>query len=720
MTVRIAAQEAFKLALSMTLFLWLAIWMNWPNTSDGAMAIALINLATTGASLHKGILRVTGLGMGAAFGLLLVAAFPQERWLFLIETCLYLVFVSYFLQISKNRYAWMMLAMGALFTWVASYQHATAAFGPAFDKFSVTASGVIIYTLVSIVFWPKRAGGDLRDHGRTYLSDLMATLAAARDPGGDAQPLANKLDGQLRIIETNIGDATLDSPEVALRKEAWHRIGADLRALTDALQFWLPSLRLATSLDLERHIPQLDEHLDRIHQRLEECKALWGTDAQVLDDSEEPGPSTSSAVDLEALTIPDRARIMNLIDHLEALDAASFRLHASLGSLRATKQDGSGTRSAECEDRNKPVLWDPERLVNALFPSAGFLAGFLFWIYVPNSPGGPALPMLAGVLSVAVLMAPVKLMGLLIYMLISAVAILPIYLWVMPTLPQGGGSILGLVFVYTFGVAMLGLKSPALRFGPLLMFFTVAGIKNHQTYSFMGFVSLASMLLIAGSIVTAVHSLVHTSRPESVLRRSVRRFFVGCSSILDTYGASGHSDQRRVSLLRKRYYDSMIQAAPAQAGIAAKGLDYDQLEGCTPEQVQALVQGMQSVALRLRALEFGVQDISHLSPRLEVSFESLSNRLRSHAANLLRIWQDSGRGQDSEREMAELRKALEDLEHEIDQPENEDREDAGRRTTSLARAYSMLGNIQLLLESLTSTRNALDEIDWKQMALARF
>lgn len=720
MTIRIAAREAFKLALSMTLFLWLALWMNWPNTSDGALAIALINLATVGASMHKGILRVTGLGLGAAFGLVLVAAFPQERWWFLSETFLYLVFVGYFLQTSRNPYAWMMMALGALFTWVASYPHAAAAFGPAFDKFAVTASGVIIYTLVSMLLWPIRASGALEEHGRTFLSDLMATLAAARDPEGDPRSLANKLNRQLDVIEANIGDAILDSPEVAARKRSWLCIGADLRALTDALLFWLPSLRLACSLDLERHVPQLDESLDRIHQRLEACKTLWAISPRAREDLVAPGPSTSRAEDLGVLTIPDRARIMNLIQHLEALDEASLRLHGSISSLAATKDERPATRSAVCSDRGRAVLWDPERLAKALFPAVGFLVAFLFWIHVPNSPGGPALPMLAGVLSMAVLMAPVNLMGLLIYMLISAVAILPIHLWLMPALPQGGGSILVLVFVYTFGVAMLGLKSPALRFGPLLMFFTVAGIKNQQTYSFMGFVSLASLLLVAGSIVTAVHGLVHTSRPEAVLRRSVRRFFRGCSSILDTYGPSAESDRQRTGLLRKRYYDSMIQAAPAQAGLAAKSLDYDHLEGCTPEHVQALVQAMESVALRLRALEIGGQDIRDLSPRLKDSFESLSNRLRVHAANLLRIWHDSGQGKDGEGELTRLRMALADLEQDIDQPEHEDQEDTGESATSLARAYSMLGNIQLLLESLSSTRAALEEIDWKQMALARF
>ena len=54
MTSRIQLQEAFKLALSMMLFYWLALWNDWDLPKYGALAIVIISLSTTGASLNKG------------------------------------------------------------------------------------------------------------------------------------------------------------------------------------------------------------------------------------------------------------------------------------------------------------------------------------------------------------------------------------------------------------------------------------------------------------------------------------------------------------------------------------------------------------------------------------------------------------------------------------------------------------------------------------------
>ena len=41
-------QQAFKLALSLTLFYWLALWTNWDVPQYGVLAIAVISLDTLG------------------------------------------------------------------------------------------------------------------------------------------------------------------------------------------------------------------------------------------------------------------------------------------------------------------------------------------------------------------------------------------------------------------------------------------------------------------------------------------------------------------------------------------------------------------------------------------------------------------------------------------------------------------------------------------------
>ncbi len=71
----VRAQQASKTALSLALCYWLALWLNWDLPKYGALAIVLISLDTTGASLQKGLMRMIGTTVGLAVGLLGLALF---------------------------------------------------------------------------------------------------------------------------------------------------------------------------------------------------------------------------------------------------------------------------------------------------------------------------------------------------------------------------------------------------------------------------------------------------------------------------------------------------------------------------------------------------------------------------------------------------------------------------------------------------------------------
>ena len=106
MSGKIQLQEAFKLALSMMLFYWLALWNDWDLPKYGALAIVIISLSTTGASLNKGFMRVAGTGLGALAGFVLLSWFSQLPLGMLLATTVYLVITGYFLQTSRQGDTW--------------------------------------------------------------------------------------------------------------------------------------------------------------------------------------------------------------------------------------------------------------------------------------------------------------------------------------------------------------------------------------------------------------------------------------------------------------------------------------------------------------------------------------------------------------------------------------------------------------------------------------
>ena len=169
---RVQLQEAFKLALSVTLFYWLALALNWPSPKNGAIAIAVTSLATVGDSLNKGLLRILGTALGVVAGLLILAGFAQSRWGFMLAMAAYVVAVSYVLQNSRHGYAWFLAGMTAAVVWSSSYLKVENAFEVGLFRFVETAGGVAVYTVVSLALWPRSAGKQVDDAGRRILEGL--------------------------------------------------------------------------------------------------------------------------------------------------------------------------------------------------------------------------------------------------------------------------------------------------------------------------------------------------------------------------------------------------------------------------------------------------------------------------------------------------------------------------------------------------------------------
>ena len=90
-------RQAFKLALSMVLFYWLALSLNWDEPQYGGLAIVIVSLGTAGASIEKGIMRVVGTAVGVAVGFLILGLFNHDRWATMAAFAVHITAMGYFL-----------------------------------------------------------------------------------------------------------------------------------------------------------------------------------------------------------------------------------------------------------------------------------------------------------------------------------------------------------------------------------------------------------------------------------------------------------------------------------------------------------------------------------------------------------------------------------------------------------------------------------------------
>ena len=182
-------------------------------------------------------------------------------------------------------------------------------------------------------------------------------------------------------------------------------------------------------------------------------------------------------------------------------------------------------------------------MVNGLLPAVCFTAAYFFWIYF-DPPTGPSVPNMAATFGLLVLLTPMNVLVLIPLVLVAIWGIVaPVYFFVMPRLSTGP-ELLTFIFGFAFVVGLFRGRLAPLKTLTLVMFVMMTGISNQQSYSFMGLVDGALMMLLALCIVAVVQTLLSPLRPEQSLLTSVRRFFRGCARVVGGFSLAGTRSTR--------------------------------------------------------------------------------------------------------------------------------------------------------------------------------
>jgi len=305
---QVQLQEAFKLALSMTLFYWLALWMNWDLPKFGALAIIVVSLSTTGASLNKGVMRVAGTGLGALAGFVLLSWFAQSPTGMLLGVSLYLIVIGYFMQTSRQGDTWFNAGFIAIAVWSSSYMKVDTAFHFATSRFLETAAGVIIFTLVSVLLWPRTSRQALLQQGQDLWEGLHKLFGSYRRqlqepvPESDASELRMRLAGTYQTLLATLDAAYADTAAVRRKKKSWELLRVDLRAFGNAQELWRESIADCRELELGKLLPGLASALAIMEARLARGTVLWRLQQETGSEQE----SSDAELLTEWISIPGK------------------------------------------------------------------------------------------------------------------------------------------------------------------------------------------------------------------------------------------------------------------------------------------------------------------------------------------------------------------------------------------------------------------------------
>ncbi len=506
-------RQAFKLALSLVLFYWLALTTNWDVPIYGALAISLISMDTTGATIEKGIMRFLGTTVGVAVGLVVLALFNYDRWATMVVFSIYLAIVGYFMQASRYKYAWFVGAFVPLVVWADNYPNFESAFYFGVFRYLETTVGILIYTVVDLVFWPRIAGDQLQEQGiEFWTSTRNLILSIQRRSSGENErtedaSLAAGVAAKLNQLTSTLDAAYIDSLDIREKAAQWKAWRLHAGRLVDALVAWEAATETSHEPEQSIESSSLEVQIDRIGRRIERLAALWQQDGN--DQFVSGREDTENLAPLELDRITNRSEA----EHLAILDEATLELEAIQREILGWDSNPVADVSPQCAHFARLFGWDSTRLVQAMFPPLSFIAGFVFWIWM-NPPAGPKVPFFTGNYALILLRTPMNLpSAVLLMLLITFLVVAPIYWLVMPALSTGV-ELLTLIFTYSMVFGFIGGRSPAVKTFALLMFFAMTGISNQQSYSFNGMVDGGMMMLIAGIITTGVYGVFQTSGSE--------------------------------------------------------------------------------------------------------------------------------------------------------------------------------------------------------------
>lgn len=214
-------KQAFKVALAMVITYGIALAMDWEKPFCAGLSVAFCSLATTEESLNRGVHRAVGTFLAGVAALIMVALFPQDRWPLLLAMSGFIALCTYRLSGgSRFTFIWFNAGFNVPIVAMLGGHVGLNSFDVIVLRVQETTLGVVVYSLVALLVWPRRGGADFENAVRSvcdvqrrlfglYLKALGDRLQALFDaePAAGSGLLARELLEDMRDWRVGVQQA---------------------------------------------------------------------------------------------------------------------------------------------------------------------------------------------------------------------------------------------------------------------------------------------------------------------------------------------------------------------------------------------------------------------------------------------------------------------------------------------------------------------------------
>lgn len=510
---------AFKSSLAVMLAYLIPLSQGWPQGQTAVICIILIAAAgPIGASVLKGTLRVLGTLLGGIIGMALIAAFPQDRELYLLLTSLAVTAVLYLGRIYRGDPVLFTLT-AVMIMMVFNNGGVNDIFLYGINRTYMTVFGIVVYTIIGIYLWPVR---DETAHdtlaaelGRKLMQVFRAASASQPERSEAAEAVRDSLE-RLRQSRYGLGS---DSRK-ALSNRQWRSIVDDYEQIAELL-----TRRAEEGSEAESFVKNLSEGLGQIGAMIDALAGAWeqGTPLTL------PTPWRPQ-YDKEALASSshlERAETVAAAQRLSDLHAQLRILGEKINAMLSPMPTRFEYRQRKPFSR---FLWgDPDDFRSAFVIFLIFWTTTLLWIWI-NPPAGFIIVALATLLSPLTVNTPLQPAVMIVLFTFSLLFAAVSYIFVFSHL-HSGWQLGAFIFVYAF-IGFYFLKSELAIF--FLIGLATFDIANEQVFSFSYFLLFLFIFYAFLMVLLFFYYFPFSTRAESMFLRRKARFFTLAARLAKT------------------------------------------------------------------------------------------------------------------------------------------------------------------------------------------
>ncbi|RLA03701.1 MAG: hypothetical protein DRQ47_04700 [Gammaproteobacteria bacterium] len=532
-------KESFKTALAMTIAYGIALSMDWDTPMWAGFSVAFVSLSTSGQSFNKSAMRMFGTLIAAVMSLILIALFPQDRWLFMLALSIYVGFCTYMMGSAKYQYFWFVCGYVCIIVALEAGPSSTNAFELAILRSQETGLGILVYSVITALLWRNNSADNLHSimleltKIQSQLSRHYAGLVFSNtETQIDVSQLQEQQAQNLFQFKMLIDGGETDSYQIFEQRQQWRLYQQQttrFSALIEQSYHMLSSLEnLSVKPLLPQLLPGLNDFKNQTEQRFIQIETILEDKEFTPLSSQTFGPINQSL--FNTLTALQKSAILTFSQQIQDLDQITLDLLNTIATIKGVAHKGVAHIKTEPLKYVAPVqgsfVPNIERLSSVVQIMATLWLTYLAFIYVYDLPVGIGVVIVSGVIGMFFATNPSKPVSIMFKPFATNVILVSLlYVFVMPQISSFWG--LGpMIFIATFLICYI-YSSPLQAIGRasgLAIFITLISIDNQQTYNILMIFNGAILFIMMFAALVIGTYIPFSPKPEYAFVRLLKRF----------------------------------------------------------------------------------------------------------------------------------------------------------------------------------------------------